>query len=522
MGAVNAATALPSAAPDMSPARVVERLSGASWFARRLDWLTSRERGYFAVDGGAGAMLLVQLAAVDARLRPVASPRHADVLVVVEPVTPALLVAIVEAYRQMPSPRRLVVVGPNIDAAAGFPTLRLEDHLPVAERVDASLAAPSAVAMAAVAAAVVAPRRAPGAERDECAVIARLPTLEEEFITLRPAAEHEMATEDLVMNLGPIQPATSGPLQLLLTMDGEQVVRADIRSGFAHRSVEEIQVATPWSPIVPAPAIDPLAPVAVQLAWTEAIEQLCGIVPSVRAQRQRVLALQLERAASQFVWLTRFADLVGFRTLSDEARQLTMSVIAHVPAVGSVDPTGWRDGHLPDTVRDDLACAARSAHRLVSRLQRDWVFTARMRGLGAVNAARARAVGATGAVLRASESGAGDVHTRVLSRLGAAAADLTSIVSLARAGADDAATREHNIFHASPPPGTATVHVEGPRGVLTLTLESAGRDRPARVRWNGPSRAHLALVAELVVGLTIPDLLACVASLDLSMAEADG
>lgn len=522
MGAVNAATALASRAPDMRPAPVVERLSGASWFARWLDWLTSRERGYFAVDGGAGAMLLVQLPAVDARLRPVASPRHADVLVVVEPVTPALLGAIVEAYRQMPSPRRLVVVGPNIDAA-GFPTLRLEDHLPVAERVDASLAAPSAVAMAAVAAAVVAARRAPGAERDECAVIARLPTLEEEFITLRPAAEREMATEDLVMNLGPIQPATAGPLQLLLTMDGEQVVRADVRSGFAHRGVEEIQVATPWRPIVPAPAIDPLAPVAVQLAWTEAIEQLCGIVPSVRAQRQRVLALQLERAANQFVWLTRFADLVGFQTLSDEARQLAMSVLAHVPAVGSVDATGWRDGHPPDAVRDDLAGAARSAHRLGSRLQRDWVFIARMRGLGAVNAERARAVGASGAVLRASESGAGDVHTRVLSRLGAAAADLTSIVSLARAGADDAGTREeYNTFHASPPPGTATVHVEGPRGVLTLTLESAGRERPARVRWNGPSRAHLALVAELAVGLTIPDLLACVASLDLSMAEADG
>lgn len=488
-------------------------MSGARW----LDKLAGLERRYYAVDGGAAATLLAQLPAADPVLRPVATPRQADILLVIEPVTTALLSVIAEVYRQMPTPRRVVVLGLGEEHGSAP---RLEDYLPAAVRVDRSPTASDVAA--AVAAAML---RASLSDGDEISALSGVSRSDEHLVPLRPVAEREMATEDLIMSFGPVQPATAGPLQLVLTMDGEQVVRADVRSGLAHRGLEEAQAAKRWNDVRSGATIDPLAPVAGQLAWTEAVEQLHGIAASPAAGRQRAFALKIERAASQFIWLTRFAELIGFRSLTDEARRLAATVAAYLPA-DTAAPGNRRYDSLPagQPASDDLDRLARSAYKLVSRIERNRMFAARTRGVGVLSAERARAAGASGAVLHASESGAGDARTRVLSRLAAAAEDLTICASFARsAGAGKESRPAHDAVPDSPPPaGTAVVHVQGPRGVLTLALESSGGERPAGVRWRGPSRAHLTLVAELVVAHTIPELLVCVASLDLSMAEADG
>lgn len=488
-------------------------MSGARW----LDKLAGLDRRYYAVDGGGGATLLAQLPAADPRLSPVTSPRHADILLVVEPVTAALLGVIAEVYRQMPSPRRVVVVGPRADHDGA--ALSLEHHLPVAVRVNCSPAAPASPAAVAEAA-----RRAPATDGDEITPLAEVSSPDEQFVPLRPVAEREIATEDLIMSFGPVQPATAGPLQLVLTMDGEQVVRADIRSGLARRGIEEAQTAMRWNDLRQGATIDPLAPVAGRFAWTEAVEHLHGIVPSTTAERQRAFALQIERAAGQFIWLTRFADLMGFHSLTDEARRLAATAAAYLPAATAAPRNCWYDS-LPPRGRawDDLDRLAQSAYKLVSRIERNRLFAARTRDVGVLSAERASAAGASGAVLHASESGAGDARSRVLSRLAAAAADLANCAFLARSAAGGASRAEHSAIPDSPPPaGTAVVHAQGPRGVVTLALESSGGERPTRIRWRGPSRAHLTLVAELVVGHTVPELLVCVASLDLSMAEADG
>lgn len=490
-------------------------VNGAHW----LDKLTRLERRYYPVDGGAGATLLAQLSAADSRLRPVDSPRHADILVLIEPVTPAFAEAVLDAYRHMPSPRRVVVVGKAAELA-GAMALRVEDQLHVSERVEHSPTHPAAAAI--VAEAML---RARVIESDAAPALAGIETPTEQFVPLRPVAEREMATEDLVVSLGPVQPAAAGPLQILLTMDGEQVVRAEILGGFAHRGVEATRTSMGWDDALSGATIDPLAPVAGQLAWTEAVERLRGIVAPAAAMSQRSLALQLERAASHLVWLTRFADLIGFRALADEARRLAATAAARVPAATAVLGDGRTDTLARDAAApEELAHLARSVGNLISRLERDRMFAARTRGVGVLSGARARTAGASGAVLHASESGAGDVRARALSRLAAAVADLNSCASLARSAAGDAASRadRSRLPDAPVPAGVATVDVRGPRGVLSLRVESSGGERPASVRWSGPSRAHLALVAELVTGHTVPELLACVASLDLSMAEADG
>ena len=49
-----------------------------------------------------------------------------------------------------------------------------------------------------------------------------------------------LKTEEFLMNMGPQHPATHGVLRLVLTMNGEVVVRAIPHVGYLHRSTEKI------------------------------------------------------------------------------------------------------------------------------------------------------------------------------------------------------------------------------------------------------------------------------------------
>lgn len=485
-----------------------------------LDRLAALERPYFAIDGGSGAALLAQLPTVDDRLRPAKSPRHADLLVVVEPVTERLLDAVLECYRSLAHPRRVVVAGACGADRYGkdAPLVRLEDHLPVAFRVEGAGAAESVGAAADALARAM--RGGRGGRTVHVEIPERAP--EEILIPLRSSAEQEIATEDVVLSVGPVQSATAGPLRLLLLMDGEQIVRVEVRSGYAAREIERLAVTLPWAENASlAAALDPLAPISGRVAYLQALESLHGIVPPPRAQHLREIALGIERATSHLFWFARFTGLLAYGSLTAEARRLAVRVAAMAALPAAIVPGGWRREADPwaggTRVPEERAEEVR---RFAHTVRSDRLFGLRTRGIGRLAADRAREVGASGPVLRASERAEGDARARALARLEAAAEDLEQAAALlARlpTGAESAR------WPGSPPPvGAAESQVAGPRGTLTLQLESDARERPAGVHWARPSAVHLGLIPELVLGCTLNDALTAVASLDLCMAEADG
>lgn len=83
----------------------------------------------------------------------VASPRHADILLVTGPVTTRMRVALQTAYEAMPEPRRVAALG---DCALGNGALgigseivgRVEDVLPVDLRIPGCPPTPEAIAAA--------------------------------------------------------------------------------------------------------------------------------------------------------------------------------------------------------------------------------------------------------------------------------------------------------------------------------------------------------------------------------------
>ena len=83
----------------------------------------------------------------------VASPRHADVLLVTGPVTTRMRVALVAAYEAMPEPRRVAALGDCAlgDGVLGSPSEiagRVEDILPVDLRIPGCPPTPEAIAAA--------------------------------------------------------------------------------------------------------------------------------------------------------------------------------------------------------------------------------------------------------------------------------------------------------------------------------------------------------------------------------------
>ncbi len=50
----------------------------------------------------------------------------------------------------------------------------------------------------------------------------------------------KLRTEEFVVNMGPHHPSTHGVCRLLLTMDGERVVKIEPVIGYLHRAIEKI------------------------------------------------------------------------------------------------------------------------------------------------------------------------------------------------------------------------------------------------------------------------------------------
>ena len=267
------------------------------WLAR----LARQQRRYLAVDGGAGAQLLASLAGHDPRLVPAASPRHADVLIVVEPISRKLAPAVAEVLRAMPRPARALLIGgeEGMDRFPRADVFRMEDLLTGTRRVVHP--SPEAVLEAAL----------DPAHDLELALI-DAPALEPTTIPLPRKQEREIATELAVLSLGPIQPWTAGPLRLLVVCDGEQLLSAQVEAGYSHRGIAAAMAEADWQAAADlACDLDPLAPVAGRLAYVLALEVLQGWQAPEPLVRAREAALAEERAQNHLWWLVRFTATRG-------------------------------------------------------------------------------------------------------------------------------------------------------------------------------------------------------------------
>ena len=93
-----------------------------------------------------------------------------------------------------------------------------------------------------------------------------------------------MATQDMVLNIGPQHPATHGVLRLRLTLDGERIVACEPVVGYMHRGVEKLfEVRDYRQIIVLANRHDWLSAFSNELGVVLAVERMLGMEVPARA-----------------------------------------------------------------------------------------------------------------------------------------------------------------------------------------------------------------------------------------------
>src|ERR1700733_11729629 len=118
--------------------------------------------------------------------------------------------------------------------------------------------------------------------------------------------------QTMVLNMGPQHPSTHGVLRVLLELDGEIIVKADVDIGYLHTGIEKTAEALTYSQaITVTDRMDYLAPLSNNLAYCLAVEKLLGLEVPKRAQYIRVLLTELTRIGSHLVWLGTHAIDLG-------------------------------------------------------------------------------------------------------------------------------------------------------------------------------------------------------------------
>lgn len=116
----------------------------------------------------------------------------------------------------------------------------------------------------------------------------------------------------LLLNFGPQHPAAHGVLRLILTLDGEVVVKADPHIGLLHRGTEKlIEYKTYLQALPYFDRLDYVSMMAQEHCYALAVEKLVKSTVPLRAQFIRVIFLEITRILNHLLAITTHALDVG-------------------------------------------------------------------------------------------------------------------------------------------------------------------------------------------------------------------
>src|SRR5918992_4166572 len=126
------------------------------------------------------------------------------------------------------------------------------------------------------------------------------------------AAGGRLATEEMILNVGPQHPATHGVFRLLATLDGEKLVEADPIIGYMHRGYEKLVEQRDYRQITNLVSrMDWLSGINNELPLALAVEELMEIEVPPRAQYLRVALCEMNRILNHLMFFASFGAELG-------------------------------------------------------------------------------------------------------------------------------------------------------------------------------------------------------------------
>jgi NADH-quinone oxidoreductase subunit D len=385
--------------------------------------------------------------------------------------------------------------------------------------------------------------------------------------------------DTMTINMGPQHPSTHGVLRLILTLDGETIVKAVPDIGYLHTGIEKTaEDKSYFKALVLTDRMDYLAPLCNNLGYSLAVEKLLGITVPERALHTRVILAELQRIASHLVWLGSSALDLGAQSVflyCFRERELILDIFelcSGVRMMTSYIMPGGLQADLPEgfdaQVRAFLAIFPKRLREYHDLLTNNRLWIDRTKGIAPLSAADAITYGCSGATVRGSGvaydvrkafpysgyerfdfdipvGSNGDVYDRYLVRMLEMDQSLRIITQALDAlpggpwQVDDpkivpppkyliSSNMESLIHHFKlytegyrPPAGEVYLRTESPKGELGFYVVSDGSARPYRMHVRAPSFANLQALPSMIEGQLLADVVAAIGSIDIVLGEVD-
>src|SRR5262245_43843484 len=230
-----------------------------------------------------------------------------------------------------------------------------------------------------------------------------------------PLTDEDLEEKDYLwtLNFGPQHPATHTTLRLLLTLDGETVVKAVPDIGYLHSGFEKLGEHLDYNQYVTiVDRMNYISPVANEIAWHHAVEKLLDIELTPRCKYIRTIFAELMRIHDHLLCVGAAAlDLGAFTAFLYGFYQRELIYDICETASGQrFHPSYTRVGGLMADVTDDWITKVRNfvrdfhrAHGDITRLlNRNRIFIDRTKAIGVLSKEDAINFSCTGPIARAS------------------------------------------------------------------------------------------------------------------------
>jgi NADH-quinone oxidoreductase subunit D len=372
----------------------------------------------------------------------------------------------------------------------------------------------------------------------------------------------DLATADMVLNIGPQHPATHGVLRLRITVDGERIVSAEPIIGYMHRGAEKLFEVRDYRQImVLANRHDWLSAFANELGVVLGVEAMLGMDVPERAVWARTLLAELNRVLNHLMFLGSYPLELGAITpifYAFREREELQAVMEEASGgrmhymfnrVGGLKedlPAGWL-GRSSSAV----AAVRRRLPDLESLIVGNEILRARTRGVGVLDLATITAYGVSGPIARGSgldvdlrrdqpylaygelfaEGGPGRVVTRsegdCLARLEVLLEQVHVSLDLADACIERLGSLDRGPVNVKlpkvlkVPEGERYTATENPLGFNGYYLVSRGEKTPWRLKLRSASFNNVSVLAEVLPGNLIADMVAILGSMFFVVGDID-
>ena len=367
--------------------------------------------------------------------------------------------------------------------------------------------------------------------------------------------DQPLATEEMILNIGPQHPSTHGVLRVVLELDGERIVRAEPVIGYMHRAAEKLaEYRDTKQVLVLMNRHDWLSAFNNELGWVIAIERMLGIEVPGRAQWIRTMLAEWNRILNHLMFCGSFPLELGAMTPMFYAfREREMIQALMESATGArMHHSFVRVGGLKDDLpRGFLKQSGETLRWIRAKLQDfedlvmgNEIIFARTKGIGVLRPEVAAAYGCSGPVLQASGvamdprkdspyekygevefdvpiGARGDSYDRLwvlVQRMWESCKIIEQCMEKLPAGEFIAPKLPKRI---KIPQDEIYVRTENPLGLMGYYVIGTDAEEPYRLKMRTASFSNVSVIPALLPGALMPDLISVLGSIFFVVGDVD-